>query len=85
MLFCFASASALLADPIWPQTQEPPPMVRNGLPGEMHKRLDALVGEWDVEKSFYGVLGTSENRWSAKGYSAAGTGLPKPETGTCRT
>jgi hypothetical protein len=33
MLFCFASAGALLADLIWPQTQEPPPMVRNGFAG----------------------------------------------------
>jgi hypothetical protein len=51
----------------WPQTQEPAAMVRNGLPGEMHKRLDALVGEWDVEKSFYRILGTPERPLISKG------------------
>jgi hypothetical protein len=42
------------------QSQPPPPMVRNGQPGEMHKRLDALVGEWDVEVKFYIAGGTAE-------------------------
>jgi hypothetical protein len=35
-------------------------MVRNGQPGEMHRRLDALVGEWNVAMSFYIAGGTPE-------------------------
>jgi hypothetical protein len=35
-------------------------MVRNGLPGEMHKRLDALIGEWNVEVATYVLGGTPE-------------------------
>jgi hypothetical protein len=30
-----------------------PAMVRNGQPGEMHQRLDSLVGRWNVEMTFY--------------------------------
>jgi hypothetical protein len=40
--------------------EEPPAVVRNGLPGEMHRRLDALVGEWDVEVATYVLSGTPE-------------------------
>jgi hypothetical protein len=28
-------------------------MVRNGQPGEMHRRLNALVGEWNVKMTLY--------------------------------
>ncbi len=30
-----------------------PAMVRNGQPGEMHRRLDALVGSWNVEMTLW--------------------------------
>lgn len=49
------------------QSQQPPAMVRNGLPGEMHKRLDALVGEWDVTMSFYIAGGTADKPLVASG------------------
>jgi hypothetical protein len=42
------------------QNRELPAMVRNGLPGEMHKRLDALAGEWNVEKTIYIAGGTPD-------------------------
>src|SRR5215470_9496907 len=35
------------------QAQQPPAMVRNGQPGLMHRRLDALVGDWNVDMTFY--------------------------------
>jgi hypothetical protein len=35
------------------QTQQQPAMVRNGQPGAMHRRLDALVGGWNVDMTFY--------------------------------
>jgi len=66
-LFCIASAIALSASLAWPQAQELPAMVRNGLPGEMHKRLDALAGEWDVEKTIYIAGGTPDKPLIAKG------------------
>ena len=40
--------------------KELPLMLKNGLPNEMHRRLDALVGEWDVEKSLFVAGGTTE-------------------------
>jgi Protein of unknown function (DUF1579) len=42
------------------QSQPPPAMVQNGQPGEMHKRMDALIGQWDVEKKLYIAGGTPE-------------------------
>jgi hypothetical protein len=44
-----------------------PPMVRNGLPGEMHRRLDALVGDWNVDMTFYIAGGTPEKPITANG------------------
>ena len=41
-------------------SQQQPALVRNGQPGEMHKRLDALVGEWNVEKTLFIAGGTPE-------------------------
>lgn len=37
-----------------------PLMVRNGLRGPMHEHLDALLGEWQVEMTFYIAGGTKE-------------------------
>ena len=37
-----------------------PPMVRNGLPGPMHQRLNALLGEWQVEMTIYIAGGTKD-------------------------
>jgi hypothetical protein len=42
------------------QAQQQPAMVRNGQPGEMHKRLDALVGDWNVDMTVYIAGGTRE-------------------------
>lgn len=36
-----------------PADNDQPAMIRNGQPGEMHRRLDSLVGDWDVEMIFY--------------------------------
>src|SRR5207253_2825873 len=47
--------------------QQQPPMVRNGQPNEMHKRLDALVGEWNVDKATYIAGGTAEKPMIANG------------------
>jgi hypothetical protein len=44
-----------------------PAMVRNGQPGEMHRRLDALVGEWNVDMTFYIAGGTAEKPLVANG------------------
>src|SRR5262245_33177089 len=48
------------------QTQQPA-MVRNGQPGAMHKRLDVLVGDWDVQMTFYIAGGTAEKPMVARG------------------
>jgi Protein of unknown function (DUF1579) len=48
------------------QAQQPA-MVRNGQPGAMHRRLDALVGEWDVVMTFYIAGGTSAKPLVANG------------------
>jgi hypothetical protein len=48
---------ALTTDAV--QAQQPA-MVQNGQPGEMHKRLDVLVGEWSVEFTLYIAGGTEE-------------------------
>src|SRR5262245_15310655 len=50
----------------FPQIQQPA-MVRNGQPGAMHRRLDALVGDWDVEMTFYIAGGTAEKPMVARG------------------
>nr|AUN37131.1 hypothetical protein [uncultured bacterium] len=42
-------------------------MVRNGQPNEMHKRLDALVGDWTVDKTTYIAGGTAEKPIIANG------------------
>jgi len=60
MFFLLAAAV-----PVWSQKnpspkEEPPPMVTNGLPGAMHKRLEALIGEWNVENTIYIAGGTPE-------------------------
>ncbi len=44
-----------------------PAIVRNGQPGEMHKRLDALIGEWDVDMTLYIAGGTAEKPIVANG------------------
>jgi hypothetical protein len=49
------------------QTQQQPAMVRNGQRGEMHRRLDALVGDWNVEMTFYIAGGTPQKPLVAKG------------------
>jgi Protein of unknown function (DUF1579) len=38
-----------------------PPALRNGLPGVEHRRLDALVGTWAVDKTTYIAGGAAEN------------------------
>lgn len=43
-----------------PEPSQLPAMVRNGLPGPMHERLDALLGNWQVEMTFYIAGGTKE-------------------------
>jgi hypothetical protein len=43
-----------------PNKDNPPLVVTNGLPGEMHRRLDALIGEWNVEMSLFIAGGTAE-------------------------
>jgi Protein of unknown function (DUF1579) len=49
-------------------TAELPAMARNGLPGEMHKRLGALVGEWDVEVATYVLDGAPEKPAISRDY-----------------
>lgn len=39
-------------------TDELPTAVKNGLPSEGHERLDNMVGNWNVTKSFYVMGGT---------------------------
>jgi len=48
----------MLASAAADAAQQQPAMVRNGQPGAMHRRLDALVGDWDVEMTFYIAGGT---------------------------
>ncbi len=48
-----------------------PIMVRNGQPVEMHKRLDTLVGEWNVDMTFYIAGGTAERPVIANGLSCS--------------
>lgn len=43
-----------------PVADELPTMVRNGLPGPMHERLNALLGKWQVEMTIYIAGGTPE-------------------------
>jgi hypothetical protein len=47
--------------------QQQPAMVRNGQPGEMHRRLDVLVGDWNVDMTFYVAGGTEANPLFARG------------------
>ncbi|HEY3041113.1 MAG TPA: DUF1579 family protein [Pyrinomonadaceae bacterium] len=49
------------------QVRRQPAMVRNGQPGEMHRRLDSLVGEWDVEMTLYIAGGSAEKPIVANG------------------
>jgi hypothetical protein len=49
------------------QAQQPPAMVRNGQPGPMHRRLDALVGDWNVDMTFYIAGGTEAKPLFAPG------------------
>ncbi|MEU1289222.1 DUF1579 family protein [Kitasatospora sp. NPDC005856] len=44
-----------------PGADELPAAVRNGLPSAGHRRLDALVGVYDVEKFTYFLGGTPDN------------------------
>lgn len=37
-----------------------PAMIRNGQPGEMHRRLDALIGRWNVAMTLYIAGGSRE-------------------------
>jgi len=37
-----------------------PAFLRNNQPGEMHRRLNALVGDWNVKKSTYIIGGTPD-------------------------
>lgn len=46
-------------------TQEMPKMVKNGLPGAMHERLNALVGDWAVQKTTLMAGGTKEKPLTA--------------------
>lgn len=48
-LHCFLAQSQAQT----PARNDQPAMIRNGQPGAMHRRLDSLVGEWDVEMTFY--------------------------------
>jgi hypothetical protein len=59
-------ATLALQGSTFPQAQQPA-MVRNGQPGAMHRRLDVLVGDWDVEMTFYIAGGTAEKPMVAKG------------------
>jgi len=43
-----------------PDVKDLPPMVRNGLPGPMHQRLNGLIGEWQVEMTIYIAGGTKD-------------------------
>src|SRR6202022_161949 len=43
-----------------PVADELPAMVRNGLPGSMHERLNSLIGQWQVEMTIYIAGGTSD-------------------------
>jgi hypothetical protein len=43
-----------------PDANQLPPMVGNGLPGPMHQRLNALLGEWQVEMTIYIAGGTKD-------------------------
>ena len=43
-----------------PVADELPAMVRNGLPGPMHDRLNALLGKWQVEMAIYIAGGSPE-------------------------
>jgi hypothetical protein len=58
---------ATLSTTVTSQSQQQPAMVRNGQPGEMHKRLDALVGKWDVVMTFYIAGDTAEKPLIANG------------------
>jgi hypothetical protein len=49
------------------QTQQQPAMVRNGQPGAMHRRLDAVVGSWNVDMTFYIAGGTEAKTPFARG------------------
>ena len=60
MLLVFAAADGA-------QTQQVPAMVQNGQPGAMHRRLDALVGDWTVEMTFYIAGGTEAKPLVARG------------------
>jgi hypothetical protein len=42
-------------------------MIRNGQPGAMHRRLDALVGDWEVEMTFYIAGGSTAKPLVASG------------------
>src|SRR6266705_42219 len=55
------SRSTALTPTAASDSQSPPAMVRNGRPGEMHKRLNALVGEWSVDKATYIAGGTADS------------------------
>lgn len=50
-----------------PDEKNLPLMVKNGLPNEMHKRLEALVGEWKVEKKTFMAGGSLEKPLESKG------------------
>ncbi|MFI6027955.1 DUF1579 family protein [Amycolatopsis magusensis] len=51
-----AATSAVLQPP----AGEMPLMIRNGMPGEEHRWLDALTGDWNVEMSLFLAGGTPE-------------------------
>lgn len=48
-------------------SQQTPAFVNNGQPGEMHRRLNALVGDWTVEKTMYMAGGTPDKPIVANG------------------
>lgn len=65
-LFCLCIIAVSVHGVASSQSSQPA-MVRNGQPGEMHRRLDALVGEWNVDMTFYIAGGTAEKPLLANG------------------
>jgi hypothetical protein len=63
---CLLFVSIVFAQPA-AQAQRQPAVVQNGQPGGMHKRLDVLVGEWNVDMTLYIAGGTAEKPIAADG------------------
>jgi hypothetical protein len=60
-LIVLAASASLSTGAVAASPQSPPPFVVRGLPGDGHKAMQALAGDWRVEMSLFAAMGTPQH------------------------